>query len=147
MSYNQIDKNIYLGGILPTQDPEFLKKIDIIIDMVDYHGLHTPKYPPRILYYHFPIDDLSNQNIRQYFDKTYKLIDYAVTNNKNIYIHCMAGISRSSTILIAYYMKKYCIPLNQAMKMVSDRRNIIQPNPGFIEQLKDYEKYVINILC
>ena len=58
-------------------------------------------------------------------------------------VHCYAGISRSATIVIAYLLRKYNYSLDNVITMVKRRRskvaiNFIQinPNKGFIEQLK-----------
>lgn len=60
----------------------------------------------------------------------------------------MAGISRSATIVIAYLMKmkKYTMihvilsNLIQALNKVKRRRNIINPNKGFLQQMLEFEK-------
>ncbi|ODM23102.1 hypothetical protein SI65_00691 [Aspergillus cristatus] len=55
-------------------------------------------------------------------------------------VHCDVGISRSATIMIAYLMRKYCIPLKDAMTRVKAKRMKIRPNDGFREQLEIWEK-------
>ena len=50
-------------------------------------------------------------------------------------MHCMAGVSRSATLVIAYIMKKYKMSLDEAKKLVEAKRPFINPNPGFIKQL------------
>lgn len=54
-------------------------------------------------------------------------------------VHCAAGISRCSTILISYLMKKYDLTYDEAFKKVKARRSCIQPNSGFEKQLKSYD--------
>jgi len=61
----------------------------------------------------------------------------------------MAGISRSATIVIAYVMRKSQLSMVEAYTMVKRIRPIvsesaiqIQPNIGFIQQLKRYEEYL-----
>ena len=148
-SYNEIEPGIYLGGIFPRYDKNFMKKIDVIIDMIDYHGLnYRPPVFDNKLYFNLPLDDSPTENISKYFDNVFKIINkYHFDEHKNIYIHCMAGISRSSTVLIAYYMRKYCLPYKQAYELVKSKRNIIEPNRGFVRQLEEYEKHVINVFC
>jgi len=54
------------------------------------------------------------------------------------------GISRSSTITIAYLMRKHMWSYKQAIEYVSERRRIIDPNEGFKKQLQRYEKLLNN---
>lgn len=56
-----------------------------------------------------------------------------------VLIHCNLGISRSSTLLLAYLMKKYNATLYEAYKFLRHRRPIVCPNLGFLRQLLDYE--------
>ena len=42
-----------------------------------------------------------------------------------------AGISRSSSIVIAYLMKEHGVPMVEALNHTRRRRPIVFPNPGF----------------
>lgn len=55
-------------------------------------------------------------------------------------IHCNLGISRSSSILIAYLIARYKVCLYQAFKYVKDKRLQIAPNYSFLRQLKHFEE-------
>ena len=52
----------------------------------------------------------------------------------------MCGISRSSTIVIAYLMWKTRATFNETYFFVKNRRKYISPNEGFVAQLKIFEK-------
>lgn len=89
-----------------------------------------------------PADDVETYDISQHFEETYNFID-KVRKKSNILVHCYAGISRSATIVIAYLLKKYNYSLDKVICMVKRKRNKvffylfqINPNKGFIEQLK-----------
>ena len=82
------------------------------------------------------IDDFPKENIIQYFTECIEFIESA---NKT-YVHCMCGISRSSTIVIAYLMWKTHATYNEAQFFVKNRRRYISPNEGFVQQLKIFEK-------
>ena len=56
-----------------------------------------------------------------------------------VLVHCRMGISRSGSTVIAYVMKKMNKSLAEAMEYVVSKRGIVNPNPGFIEQLIIYE--------
>lgn len=54
-------------------------------------------------------------------------------------VHCVAGVSRSASICIAYLVKYHHMALDQAYKHVKRRRPVIHPNVGFWKQLIEYE--------
>jgi len=113
---------------------------------------------------HFKINgcklyDDPNSDISKYFDTTYNFIDSHIKQKKNVLVHCMAGISRSTTIVLNYILrKKYELTFIKNPYTVADdiinyvrtKRYIINPNSGFIKQLmiqskKYYDKKQIGI--
>ena len=85
------------------------------------------------------IMDSSNENIIQYFGECLNFIK----GDEKILVHCAAGASRSATVVIAYLMWKNKMKFEDAMKFVQKKRPIIYPNFGFKEQLKMFEKLLI----
>lgn len=70
-------------------------------------------------------------------------IDYVrghIENGKNVLVHCAAGVSRSASLVIAYMMKVKGMSFTESHNYVKSKRGVIQPNEGFIEQLKKYEQ-------
>ena len=57
-------------------------------------------------------------------------------------MHCAAGVSRSASIVIAYIMWDKKMSFEEAFEFVESKRKI-GPNNGFIEQLKLFEKELI----
>eukprot|EP00095_Tigriopus_kingsejongensis_P005314 snap_masked-scaffold337_size202799-processed-gene-1.16 protein:Tk05314 transcript:snap_masked-scaffold337_size202799-processed-gene-1.16-mRNA-1 annotation:"dual specificity protein phosphatase 14" len=55
-------------------------------------------------------------------------------------IYCRAGMSRSASLCIAYFIKYHDMSLDEAFAYVKERRPIIHPNVGFLRQLRDYER-------
>ena len=54
-------------------------------------------------------------------------------------MHCAMGLSRSSTLVLAYLMIHENMTLVEAIKAVAENRNIC-PNTGFMEQLRQLDK-------
>ena len=82
------------------------------------------------------IDDVSSRNIIKYFGECLNFID----GNEKVLVHCMAGVSRSATIVIVYIMWKKKMKFDDALNFVKNKRPIVDPNDGFVEQLKLFEK-------
>lgn len=55
-------------------------------------------------------------------------------------MHCLAGISRSVTVTVAYLMQKRRWSLNDAYDFVKQRKTNVSPNFNFMGQLLDFEK-------
>lgn len=56
-----------------------------------------------------------------------------------MFVHCAMGLSRSSTLVLAYLMIHENMALVDAIRRVSANRNI-SPNNGFLEQLRELDK-------
>ena len=94
-----------------------------------------------ITYYHLNILDDSQQDILQYFDKVFSKIDELYFNKQNVVINCQAGVSRSASFVIGYLIKNG-LSYENSYQLLKSVRPIINPNKGFIEQLKNYEKSI-----
>ena len=53
--------------------------------------------------------------------------------------HCKEGISRSTTLTIAFLMARMGRSLDEALAQVHAARDVAKPNKGFLEQLRQYE--------
>ena len=150
ISYNEfnptlIDDNIYIGNIYDAHNIEELKKHNITSVISAVTGFDN-MYDSSINHLCLNLIDDTDQNIIHYFDITYHYIDNILSKNisssseynKNkILIHCICGVSRSVTILLAYIIKKYNYTPQYALKLVK-KRNIANPNPNFMKQLWTY---------
>lgn len=57
-----------------------------------------------------------------------------------VFVHCNAGISRSASVVTAYIMKINNCSYAEAFQLVKRERPAVNPNPGFVNQLKLYEE-------
>ncbi|ETO35988.1 hypothetical protein RFI_01070, partial [Reticulomyxa filosa] len=101
----------------------------------------------KISYCNIEINDSQDVDIKQYFEKFLNssvspfflsLVNFF--HEGKVLVHCAAGISRSSTIVIAYLMKKLDLLLFDAMEYVKKCRPNISPNIGFFCQLMLFEE-------
>jgi hypothetical protein len=93
---------------------------------------------------HYKIDDHIDENILMILPIIVDNLKLLNDNGKKIYVHCFAGISRSATVVLYYLMFYHNYSLNKAFQFLRSKRVGIQPNHGFIKQLKYLEnKYVI----
>ncbi|XP_022695327.1 dual specificity protein phosphatase 19-like isoform X2 [Varroa jacobsoni] len=99
-------------------------------------------FPQHFRYLKLRLLDLPEQNVRLVFEECFDFIDEAMSTGGSTLVHCNAGVSRSSTICIAYLMNRQRMRLVPALNQVRMERPIIRPNDGFMQQLKEYEKEI-----
>ncbi|XP_073420584.1 dual specificity protein phosphatase 7-like [Dendrobates tinctorius] len=137
----QILPYLYLGCAKDAANLEILGKYHIryILNV-------TPNLPNAFekngdfKYKQIPISDHWSQNLSQFFPEAISFIDEARSNKCGILVHCLAGISRSVTVTVAYLMQKLNLSLNDAYDFVKRKKSNISPNFNFMGQLLDFER-------
>lgn len=84
-------------------------------------------------------DESEHEPIHLYFDDVSDLIEANRRAGYNSVVHCMAGVSRSTTLVLAYLLKYTSLSLHQAFMHCKAIRPCIRPNMGFFQQLIQYE--------
>ncbi|XP_064629678.1 dual specificity protein phosphatase 16-like [Lineus longissimus] len=87
-----------------------------------------------------PVNDNYNDKLLPHFYQAFQYIDKVREANGCVLVHCLAGISRSPTLAIAYLMRYLKMSSDEAYKYVKDKRPTISPNFNFLGQLLEYEK-------
>lgn len=87
-----------------------------------------------IRYLGIPALDMQSFKLEPYFEEAADFIHAAISSKGKVLVHCRQGISRSSTLVLAYLMLKRQMTVQQAVKRVRAQREII-PNKGFLQQL------------
>ena len=90
------------------------------------------------------VDDSETEKISMYFSKAYEFIDSALIGNLSgkrniVLVHCAKGVSRSSTLVIMYLMRAVGMCLDEALSFLKKHRDIIEPNGGFMNELREFE--------
>lgn len=134
---NKIIEGIYLGDINSVYDIKQLKDIGITHIISVISGF-VPPYPNDFNYLVLNALDNVNTSLIEHFDETNSFIDDAFIDNKKVLIHCQYGRSRSATIVSAYIIKSFGMDVKNSLEVVKSKRNIIEPNEYFVNQLKEY---------
>ncbi|XP_015426629.1 PREDICTED: dual specificity protein phosphatase 6 isoform X2 [Myotis davidii] len=72
--------------------------------------------------------------------RAFYLEDEARGKKCGVLVHCLAGISRSVTVTVAYLMQKLNLSMNDAYDIVKMKKSNISPNFNFMGQLLDFER-------
>ena len=130
---DQISENVFLGNADAQRDKEKLKTLGITHILVAgaFLEIHHPK---DFEYVQFQINGYFEDNISQFFEKAFEFIE----KSDKVFVHCERGVCRSASLVIAYFMKKNKMTLEESFNFVKSKRSIIDPHGGFMKQLKNY---------
>ena len=130
---NEITPKLYLGNNEGAKSKENLHKLGITHILVVGYYLHE-YYPEDFTYKTIEIEDNEKGKIINYLLPAIEFIDRA----EKCYVHCRAGVSRSSTIVIGYIMLVNHMSYESAREFVEQKRKVIEPNENFVGQLKQF---------
>jgi protein-tyrosine phosphatase len=121
-----LPKKVFLGSV-KTVTNEFLEtnNIDTVINLC-FTKLNFGNE------YNYQIQDSDTQDISSVLDQTFNIID----NSKNILIICEKGQSRSVSVVLHYYIKKFNLSFDKGLNDLKNCRSICRPNDGFIFQIQ-----------
>nr|UMO78636.1 Protein tyrosine phosphatase [Pandoravirus belohorizontensis] len=81
------------------------------------------------------LDDVPSTDLSVHFEQCHAFIESAMARGKRVLVHCLAGISRSPTIVCAHLMLKCHLNAIGALDVVRRARPFVDPNPAFCCQL------------
>ncbi|XP_076161562.1 dual specificity phosphatase 29 isoform X3 [Ptiloglossa arizonensis] len=116
---DEVYPGIYIGDVATAKNKLYLNKLGIthLLNCAAGQGF-----------------GFANTDISKYFYTAAEFIDEAVSTGGKAFVHCMVGMSRSATCVLAYLMIKKEMLAVDAIQTVRKNR-CIQPNMGFIRQL------------
>ncbi|RZC39489.1 DSPc domain containing protein [Asbolus verrucosus] len=139
---NFITTGLYLGDKYAARDKRFLVRNGFThvlnaAEGSDEYQVNTNQYyyrDAKINYLGVPGHDRPSWNISVYFEEAAKFIDQAIKGGGKVLVHCVVGISRSATLVIAYLMIYKGMNAAEALVYTFKRRRVY-PNPGFLNHL------------
>ena len=138
-SYNQISNFLYLGNIDSLKDQE---KFYLIVNCTK----HIPVATKCIETIRISVDDHPTEcdNMIKYMKSTRVLerIHHCRMNNKQVLIHCHAGMQRSAAVLACYLIKYYKMTPDEAIRFIKSKRPIaFYPQANFMKVIQnEYQK-------
>ncbi|KAF6118368.1 dual specificity phosphatase 16 [Phyllostomus discolor] len=136
--------NLYLGCQRDVLNKELMQQNGIGYVLNASNTCPKPDFIPESHFLRVPVNDSFCEKILPWLDRSVDFIEKAKASNGCVLVHCLAGISRSATIAIAYIMKRMDMSLDEAYRFVKEKRPTISPNFNFLGQLLDYEKKIKN---
>ncbi|KAI7805565.1 dual specificity protein phosphatase family protein [Triplophysa rosa] len=143
----QVDEvwpNLYIGNVAIAQNRNALKKMGITHVLNVAHSKQgsigdQSYYGNTITYYGIPAEDSSSFDLSVHFKPASDFIHKALKKkNCKVLVHCIMGMSRSATLVLAYLMLRQRRTLRTAIQTVVLRRPIY-PNRNFLSLLLDLD--------
>ncbi|XP_066906543.1 dual specificity protein phosphatase 22 isoform X3 [Halyomorpha halys] len=128
---------LYVGNFRDSKDCTQLDRFKIS-HIVAIHDAARRLHPDK-QYLCVMASDTPDQNLVQYFPICNDFIHAARLRGGNVLIHCLAGMSRSVTVAVAYIMTVTSLSWKDALKVVRVGRSVANPNAGFQLQLEEFE--------
>ncbi|XP_044773168.1 dual specificity protein phosphatase 22 [Neomonachus schauinslandi] len=97
-----------------------------------------------VKYLCIPAADSPSQNLTRHFKESIKFIHECRLRGEGCLVHCLAGVSRSVTLVIAYIMTITDFGWEDALHTVRAGRSCANPNLGFQRQLQEFEKHEVH---
>ncbi|PNF14174.1 Dual specificity protein phosphatase 22 [Cryptotermes secundus] len=135
----QVLPGLYVGNYRDSKDASQLERFEIT-HIVAIHDAARKLHPDKH-YLCVMASDTPDQNLTQYFSLCNDFIHAARLRGGNVLIHCLAGMSRSVTVAVAYIMSVTSLNWKDALKVVRVGRAVANPNFGFQKQLQDFETF------
>ncbi|KAJ8402777.1 hypothetical protein AAFF_G00364490 [Aldrovandia affinis] len=133
---------LYLGSAYHASREDYLGDLQITA-LLNISRRDTQQSKGRFHYKWIPVEDSHFADISSHFQEAIAFIDCVKKSGGKVLVHCEAGISRSPTICMAYIMKTKGLQLEEAFAFIKQRRTLISPNFGFMDQLLQFESEVL----
>jgi dual specificity phosphatase 12 len=135
---DEVVPGVWIGDLQSALDVKGLKERNIFSILTAMRGKIT--IHATFNRYQINIDDSANEDVLVHFLPSISFIQNELDKGRGVLVHCMAGISRSATIIAAYLMYSLKLDPESAVDMIKTVRPIIEPNEGFMEQLKVFHQ-------
>uniref|UniRef100_A0A665TVF5 Dual specificity protein phosphatase n=1 Tax=Echeneis naucrates TaxID=173247 RepID=A0A665TVF5_ECHNA len=149
---NQVWPNLYIGNEVAARDKGSLHSLGITHIVNAAQGRQRVNTGPRFYrdmtldYYGVEADDAIDFILSPFFYPTARYIRAALDIKKlwhlspgRVFVHCLMGVSRSATLVLAFLMIAEGLTLKEAVAAVRSHRDIC-PNSGFLQQLRSLDK-------
>jgi rhodanese-related sulfurtransferase len=133
-----VDGLVYLGGSL-SADQRIVDMLGIrrVVSLLESDV--CSHRASNVEFFRFPIVDTPAADIGAVFEKAYGVLDDSQRSGTKTLVHCLQGISRSATIVVAFLMRSRRWTAATALAFVRDARQQVRPNRGFAAWLTKLE--------
>ncbi|CAN0837058.1 Protein-tyrosine-phosphatase MKP1 [Linum grandiflorum] len=139
---SKVADHVYLGGDAVAKDKDILKK-NGITHVLNCVGFVCPEYfKADFVYRTLWLQDSPSEDITSILYDVFDYFEDVRERCGRVFVHCCQGVSRSTSLVIAYLMWREGQSFDDAFQYVKSARGIADPNMGFACQLLQCQKRV-----
>ncbi|KAK9284004.1 hypothetical protein L1049_012263 [Liquidambar formosana] len=139
---SKVAEHIYLGGDAVARDRDILKQ-NGITHVLNCVGFVCPEYfKADFVYRTLWLQDSPSEDITSILYDVFDYFEDVRDQGGRVFVHCCQGVSRSTSLVIAYLMWREGQSFDDAFQYVKAARGIADPNMGFACQLLQCQKRV-----
>lgn len=139
---SKVAEHVYLGGDAVARDRDILKQ-NGITHVLNCVGFVCPEYfKDDFVYRTLWLQDSPSEDITSILYDVFDYFEDVREKNGRVFVHCCQGVSRSTSLVIAYLMWREGQSFDDAFQYVKAARGIADPNMGFACQLLQCQKRV-----
>ncbi|PAA47459.1 hypothetical protein BOX15_Mlig009817g1 [Macrostomum lignano] len=132
--------HLYIGSQADALDAEVMQRFGITHVINVSISCPQSQHVPDSNFLRIPVNDGYTDKLLPHFQRAFSFLERVRESSGRCLVHCLAGISRSPTLSIAYIMKHRCMSQDEAYRFVKQRRRHISPNFNFLGQLLEFER-------
>jgi atypical dual specificity phosphatase len=138
---------LYLGSALDARDKTALRahRIRYVLNCCAEMDTSWAASAVGARYLRLRLLDESFQTLRPALETGLDFIAQAERDRASILVHCIAGRSRSASVVLYWLMRRCSLRLADALRFLRSRRNSVSPNPGFLRQLRQIEREIFGL--
>ncbi|KAK8792032.1 hypothetical protein WA158_005409 [Blastocystis sp. Blastoise] len=139
---NKIIDNLYIGSLENAKTPAILKEYDIKC-IINLSETEYPLSDSSIDRYNFTIDPCTTLTPLTYFHDVFEKMNYYISKQQNVLIHCFYGRLRSACMATAYIIWSKKLTVDDAFEIVHSHRpmcGLTVENKAFLTNL--YDEYI-----
>ena len=136
---HEIEDGIFIGSAKAAHDYKVLAQHRISHILIVHGGLE-PKFPGKFRYKKLNVPDLPYYELRECLPEAFEFFEDAFSKGRpHILVHCQKGISRSTSVALAWMMRSKGYSFDVAWSKAEKKRATCFPNVGFQVQLRALE--------
>jgi len=132
-----ISGKLFLSDMTAAMDISVVNYLSIT-HIVNASNGAAPSKIANIIYHNVNIEDSEESDISRDLIETHDFISSALLGGGRVLVHCMVGVSRSSSITMHHIMLSGTT-LKEAVELVRTARPVVNPNRAFAQSLLDAE--------
>ena len=138
LSQTLVCQHIVLGARDDATNAELMHKMGVthVLNMASQlPNYHEKAGTYKFVYLKIPLLDDEATDVRAAMKQAFPFMERVENLRGRVMVHCIAGASRSVTVVLMYLMMKHSIPLRTAYNYVKSHRPQVAVNDGFKMQL------------